>query len=1267
MMQPSLLRCWSLASWLLALGCVQPILADQPVTTGPQTEQRFPPLKVPAGFQARLFACDPLIEYPSAIARGPKSSSLFVAIDYLTGLGTDIVRRDEIRLIEDTDGDGYADQATVHADGFNSIQGLTYHDGVVYAMHSPYLTALRDTDGDGRADQRHNLLSGLGLAPEDNPMRLHCANGLVMGHDGWLYLALGDHGCDVPRPEGDRLVHHGGGILRCRPDGRDLHVFASGLRNIYDVALDDELNVFVRDNENDGGTYKIRVCHSFHGADHGYPYLYEEHPGEALPPLADLGLGSSAGGVCYLERHFPSEYRGNLLFCEWGKSIVRYQPERGGSTFAPLAEREFATGAANDPYGFKPTDIAVQRDGTLMVSDWADGQRPKRGRGRIYQITYTGEGASAAPPAASTPPADSASWLASLDSESYYERCEAQAAIQQEGAAGLVMLKGALGRNRLGPRGRRHGIWILATLGGAEAIADLLLLAESDREPGVRIQALRAIADLADPVLVQHRLDPGPGDAELAARLAGLGKGQDRGVLLEVIIALGRLRWPGTAAWLQENVQQPDAALSHAAMRALRRSKNWPAVLRLLDKPASDPLRTIAARAVAEQFDTAVVDGLIRRLHDEPDAAIRQQSAEALSRVYQRPGNWVYWGYRPPARPVNSVAWERSAAIADALDRVLSDPDRTMRVAALRHMQREQVPVKLASLGRWLGDEHDPVRVTAILASLANYPESESRPFLEVAIRDSAHSPANRVSALELYCRGIDESDAQRLHRLAQALEDGSVLADALRRLGRYPKIQSAMLLTSKLTSPEPAVRGAAIEALGELRASVARGSLLTLLADAEAQVRRAAAGAAGKLAAREAIEPLLKLAAHDETDVRRASLDSLRLLQEPRAVPLAVAALGDRQLELPALQCLLDLGGPEQATAVAAVAKQNPSAEVLSIAIRALTTWRDRGGLTAAQQLNLDQAVAEIHGTGGVIVRWNARGPIPAQDAPPIIARFATAGSEVDTAVWQTHFATGTEARVLLNSLGGAKDDLWLAISDLAVPESTAVEFLGSMSGSLEIWLNGRSQYRRDEPSSLRSDSDRFAATLAKGTNRLLVAMKPAGSPVEFHLRFRRKSASVDHERLTRIALARAGNPDRGRAVFLNVEKSQCLKCHRLGDQGETTGPELTGVGSRFSRIYLVESILEPSRNIAPSFGTLSVLLQDGRVLNGVKTAETASALTLVDNQGQKHLLSKAEIDQQRTSPVSTMPDGLEKRLTEAEFVDLLAFLLSSTAIRTP
>src|SRR5262249_4644940 len=213
-----------------------------------------------------------LIEYPSVIARGPRPGTLYVAVDYMTGLGTEIVRRDEVRLIEDTDGDGYADKATVYADRFNSIQGLLYHDGAVYVMHAPYWTVLRGVDKHGKAKERRDLLTGLGLPPEEDQIRLHNANGIVAGHDGWLYLALGDRGCDVKRPEGDRLVLHGGGVLRCRPDGRDLHVFSTGSRNVYDLALDEELNVFFRDNENDGGKYKVRVLPSFPAGDQRHPH-----------------------------------------------------------------------------------------------------------------------------------------------------------------------------------------------------------------------------------------------------------------------------------------------------------------------------------------------------------------------------------------------------------------------------------------------------------------------------------------------------------------------------------------------------------------------------------------------------------------------------------------------------------------------------------------------------------------------------------------------------------------------------------------------------------------------------------------------------------------------------------------------------------------------------------------------------------------------------------------------------------------------------------
>jgi glucose/arabinose dehydrogenase len=707
--------------------------AEQPPPTGPETEKRFPPLQVPAGFQATLFACDPLVEYPSVISAGPRPGAVFVAADYMTGLGTDIIRRDEVRLLEDTDGDGYADRSTLCAQGFNSIQGLCWQDGALYVMHAPYLSVLRDLTGTGRPGDRRDLLTGLGLPPEQNPVRLHCANGVTWGHDGWLYLALGDNGVDVPRPEGDRLVLQGGGILRCRPDGRDLHLFATGLRNIYDVALDEDLEVFIRDNENDGGDYKIRLCHSFHGADHGYPYLYYERPEEALPPLADLGLGSSAGGVFYLERHFPAEYQGNLFFCEWGRSLVRYTPRRQGSAFAPVSEHVFASGADNDPYGFKPTDVVVQRDGSLIVSDWADGQRPRRGRGRIYHIRAIG---SDTPPRRAPRLGELRQELAQLDSPSYHERCAAQAAIEKRGPEGLQAVRQAIAAKQLGLRGRLHAIWIIAHLAGPAASDDLLALLDGDPEPRIQAQAVRAIADLADPVLVRHRLDAGAGDPVLAERLARAAGDKSPSVQREVVVALGRMRWNDVPAWLARRVlddsKKPDAALQHAALQAMRRSENWSSILKLLD--GAGPARAVALRALADRYDTVVVDGLIERLRTERDRSRRREYADWLTRVHQKPGPWVYWGYRPPPRPPNRLAWERTEAIAAALDQVLSDPDRGLRLATLRRMQRERIPARLATLGQWLRDERPPEHVAAILDSLADHPGREAQPYLEAGL-----------------------------------------------------------------------------------------------------------------------------------------------------------------------------------------------------------------------------------------------------------------------------------------------------------------------------------------------------------------------------------------------------------------------------------------------------------------------------------------------------------------------------------------------------
>jgi putative membrane-bound dehydrogenase-like protein len=1287
----------SLTACGLILLCLMRVAADEPPQTGSETEKRFPPLKVPPGFKATLFACDPLIEYPSAVALGPRANSIFVAADYMTGLGTEIVRRDEIRLIEDTDGDGYADKSTVYADQFNSIMGLTYHGDTVYAMHSPYLTALRDTDADGKADERRDLLSGLGLTPEENPVRLHCANGLVMGHDGWLYLAMGDHGCKVKRPEGDELVLNGGGILRCRPDGRDLHVFATGLRNIYDVALDDELNVFVRDNENDGGDYKIRICHSFFGADHGYPYAYYERPDEALPPLADLGLGSSAGGLCYLEQQFPAEYRGNLIFCEWGRSVVRYGLQRVGSSFASPKEIELAAGADNDPYGFKPTDVVVERDGSLIVADWADGQRPKRGRARIYRMRYVGEENAAKTSSPNAKPdkrrtVDDAdrtleSWITQLDSESYYERVEAQGAIVKRGIEGVDAIRAALtDARRLSIRVRRHAVWILAADGSRASREKLFDLVRVNSDSSVTAQAVRALADLYDPVLTKHRLDSGPGDVEIAARLAALADGKDHRVLLELFIAVGRLQWPGAPDWLhkqlnsltlkQRGPRSPDwnPVLVHAAIQSLRRSGNWPAVLKWLDEQDDDQFRSVGLRAIADQAIPEIVDGLIARLA-APNMVHRNEYAATLTLVYKQPGPWTYWGYRPPPRPANTVEWDRTAAIEQALDRLLSDRDDFVLSAVLQRMQREKIPTRLATLQQWLSGKRSRDVAAAILESLRDHPVDKVRNLLDGIVSDPRHILSNRLTALSMLAGGLDEANAGRLLELAGAVEDGSVLAELIRQLNQRPKLNAAPLLVAKLNSSDSEVRTAAVEGLTARRVTEAGEAIRFLLVDKEATVRRAAAAAVGQLGVRAAVDSLLLLAVDPDSAVRRASFDSLRLLGERRAVPLAIAVLTDRETQTAALECIAELGGPPQAQTVIDLANQDPSAEVVALAVRSLTKWKTGSDLPAGRRLEWDRAVAELQGRSAMLVLWHARGPLKESDAPPVLDQVMAPGQSAKSSPgslpdWRALFATGLEARVNLANKTAAGvapatgashgDVVWLASTDLIVPEPTPVQFLASSTGKLQVWLNGQRVHQREKPGAFQLDSDRFDGTLNAGKNRLVVQVAASPDSAEFHVRFRRKSSAAEQEALVQAALTRTGNADRGRTVFLDTTKAQCSKCHRIGEQGERIGPELTGIGDRFSRIHIVESILEPSRTVTPGYQTFVVVLRDGKVLTGIKVAETETTLTLGDNQGQKHMIAKAEIEEQRTQSQSTMPDGIVKQLTVDQFVDLIAFLSS-------
>src|SRR5262249_31053389 len=242
-------------------------------------------------------------------------------------------------------------------------------------------------------------------------------------------------------------------------------------------------------------------------------------------------------------------------------------------------------------------------------------------------------------------------------------------------------------------------------------------------------------------------------------------------------------------------------------VQAMRQSANWPAVLALLDGPDTGPTRALALRAIADRPESQVVDGVIARLSREPDTDRRRQYADALARVHKKPGPWAYWGCRPAPRPASRIVWERTEAIAAMLDRALADPDHTVRSAVLRRMLREKVTTRLTTLRRWLDDRPGPESVAAILEALRDHDAEERRDPLATIVADGSHTPANRLAALALW-PGEDEGKGQaRLLDLAAALEDGPVLAAAIRQITRPSLTQATPLLERELDSSDPSVR----------------------------------------------------------------------------------------------------------------------------------------------------------------------------------------------------------------------------------------------------------------------------------------------------------------------------------------------------------------------------------------------------------------------------------------------------------------------------
>ncbi len=626
-------------------------------------------IKAPAGFELTVFAAPPDVRYPTCLAASP-SGEVFVGIDENGSLDAKSNRGRVVRCV-DTDHDGKADKFNVFA-SMDSPRGLIWDDGTLYVLHPPTLTAFIDTDHDGSADKSEVLIKGIGFDLKFRGAD-HTTNGIRLGIDGFIYVAVGDYGF-IKAEAKDGTTHQllGGGIVRVRTDGTGFEIVSRGQRNIYDVAIDPFLNLFTRDNTNDGDGWDVRLSHVVPTGHYGYPSLFKRFADEHIQPLADYGGGSPCGSLFVDEPTLPKPY-GNMLYtCEWGRGGIFMHPlEPIGAGFK--AQQEMFLEIP------RPTDMDVDGNGRIYVSSWRDGgfnySKPDIG----YVISLVAKGSESSK-FADLKTMNEDELVRAIGGKSAVLRLAAQRELLRRGVSPAVA-KALENLAAFDPNleGRVAAIFTLGQALKGRAIAPLLELAL--KFPTISEFAIKAIADRPEKEAKQaHK------------QVASYLQDPNPRVRLQAVVALGKLGQADDALAILPLTADPDPLVAHVAVKALVALNASEACLKSLGDPK---LANGASMALQGMHDPKTVASLIRLIEGSKDAASQKPALKALARLYftEAPYEGKWWGTRPDTTGpyYSGITWAGSDSIAVALRSAVKQADESTSRWLLGEMLKNKV------------------------------------------------------------------------------------------------------------------------------------------------------------------------------------------------------------------------------------------------------------------------------------------------------------------------------------------------------------------------------------------------------------------------------------------------------------------------------------------------------------------------------------------------------------------------------------------------
>jgi len=570
-------------------------------------------LEVFEGLEVHTFATEPMLRNPTNIDVDERGRVWVTeAYNYrpeINGNPTN-PKGDRIMILEDTNGDGKADTAKVFYQGpeVNAPLGVCVLGNKVIISQSPYVWAFYDDNDDDKADRKEVMFSGISGEQHD-----HGVHAFTFGADGKLYFNFGNAGVQLKdkngRPvldqDGDAIgpkKYKQGMVFRCDTDGSHVECVGQNFRNPYEVAVDSYGTLWQSDNDDDGNR-GVRINYVMEYGNYGYTdemtgagwqanrtniedsipfrHWHLNDPGE-VPNLLQTGAGSPTGMVVYEGSLLPQEFHDQLIHSDAGPNIVRfYSITKNGAGYSAkiinILEGE------KDKW-FRPADVCVAPDGSLIIADWYDPgvgghQAGDQTRGRIYRV---------APPKSNyTIPKENYSTpegaLAALQNPNLSVRYHAFTTLQSMGAQAVPALEKLWNDANPDPRMRARAFWVLVKMKNANA-QQYIQQAIKDKNPDLRITGLRAARELnADVIGVVKQLVNDP----------------DAQVRRECAIALHHNKSPeAPELWATLAMQHDGKDRWYLEALGIGADKQWDSFFKAYLAKVKDPLQLSASRDI---------------------------------------------------------------------------------------------------------------------------------------------------------------------------------------------------------------------------------------------------------------------------------------------------------------------------------------------------------------------------------------------------------------------------------------------------------------------------------------------------------------------------------------------------------------------------------------------------------------------------------------------------------------------------------------------